>query len=279
MVGNLPCARLPGPECYIRRVRTSLSNAEVDVTAISKCDGAELCDELRISSASTFTATYQGDPPSREIAAVPGFRLIVDLSPLTVGHLLLLPEDHYLSFGHLDDLRIDHVRAIVALLRPLYVKTFGQMTVLEHGSSSQIPSACITHAHWHILPVEGFQLVDIMVGDGLVAARLPDFGALQRFSLADHPYYYCHPDEDTHLAFDAQHRIRTQYLRSVVGALLGIADPEWDWSVVIRKDLLRATMIATNGWREQLAGGLPANSPLRFDQDRINDVPRRQPRG
>ncbi|MFY1636218.1 hypothetical protein ACN27F_23575 [Solwaraspora sp. WMMB335] len=38
----------------------------------------------------------------------------------------------------------------------------------------------------------------------------------------------------------------------MAGALLGIADPEWDWSLVVRKNLLRATMIATAGWHEHL---------------------------
>jgi diadenosine tetraphosphate (Ap4A) HIT family hydrolase len=224
----------------------------VDVITTSTCDDAELCDELRVDGISTFAVTYQGDPPSREIAAVPGFRLIVDLSPLTVGHMLLVPEDHYLSFGHLNAVQLDHVRAILALLRPLYVTAFGQMTVLEHGSSSRTPSACITHAHWHIVPVAGSQLADVLIGDGLIATQLPDFTALRRFAVADHPYYYCCLDGDTHLVFDAQRRIRAQYLRSAVGTVLGIADPEWDWSVVIRKDLLRATMTATNGWRERL---------------------------
>nr|MDT0660925.1 hypothetical protein [Micromonospora sp. DSM 115978] len=222
------------------------------MTAISPCDGAELCDELRSDDRNTFTTLYGGDPPGREIASTPGLRLIADLSPLTVGHLLLLPEEHYLSFGHLDAARADGVRAVLSLLRPLYVRTFGQLTILEHGSSSRIPSACITHAHWHLLPVNGAHLTELIVRDGLGPVRLPDFTALRRFAAADQPYYYCF-DGDNHVAFDAQRRVRSQYLRSVVGALFGIADPEWDWSLVVRKNLLRATMIATQGWRELIA--------------------------
>ena len=227
------------------------------MTVTSVCNGAELCDELRSADVSTFATTYQGDPPSRQIASVPGFRLIADMSPLTVGHLLLLPEDHYLSFGHLDAVRSARARAIVAVLRPLYVATFGQMAVLEHGSSSELPSACITHAHWHFLPVDGTRAASLMARDGLTGVELSDFTGLQRFATADRPYYYC-GDGTTHIAFDAERRIRSQYLRSVVGAMLGMADPEWDWSVVIRKNLLQATMIATQGWHERIAGEAPA---------------------
>ncbi|WBB75570.1 hypothetical protein O7602_08695 [Micromonospora sp. WMMD1128] len=223
----------------------------------SRCNGAELCDELRSADVSTFTMTYEGDPPSRQIASVPGFRLIADMSPLTVGHLLLLPEDHYLSFGHLDAEQSERARAIVNVLRPLYVATFGQMAVLEHGSSSEMPSACITHAHWHFLPIDAARAANLMARDGLTRVELPDFTGLQRFAAADRPYYYC-GDGSTHIVFDAQRRVRSQYLRSVVGAMLGMADPEWDWSVVIRKDLLRATLIATQGWQERLVGGVAA---------------------
>lgn len=224
------------------------------MVSIQACDG-DLCDELQSGVISTFTHTYRGDPPDREVAAVHGFRLIVDLSPLTVGHLLLLPEAHYLSFGHLDDAQLERVRGITTSLRAKYVATFGQMAVLEHGSSSEIPSACVTHAHWHILPVEGSRVADLMIRDGLAAVRLSDFTDLKQFAAADQPYYYCY-DGANHLVFDAQRRIRSQYLRSVVGAHLGIPEPEWDWSVVVRKDLLRETMTATRGWREYLSRGL-----------------------
>ncbi|RIW47982.1 hypothetical protein D3H59_08935 [Micromonospora endophytica] len=226
---------------------------EAGVGATPLCNGAELCDELRSGDVNSFTATYRGDPASREIASMSGFRLIADPSPLTVGHLLLLPERHYLSFGHLDAARSDLVRSALCLLRPLYVATFGQMTILEHGSSSTIPSACITHAHWHVLPIDGARLVDVIARDGLVAVPLPDFTALRQFAAADRPYYYCCYGDSSHVAFDAQRRVRAQYLRSAVGAMLGIPDPEWDWSLVIRKNLLRATMVATQGWRERLA--------------------------
>ncbi|MFY1636219.1 hypothetical protein ACN27F_23580 [Solwaraspora sp. WMMB335] len=103
------------------------------MAGISACDGDELCDELRPGDGDTFAAVYRGDPPSRTIASMPGFRLVADLSPLVVGHLLLLPEEHRLSFGHLDAVRIGRVRDIVGRLRPRYVATFGQMAVMELG--------------------------------------------------------------------------------------------------------------------------------------------------
>ncbi|MFY1699615.1 HIT domain-containing protein [Solwaraspora sp. WMMA2101] len=235
------------------------------MTGSSACDGDELCDEFRPGGGDTFAAVYQGDPPSRTIASVPGLRLVADLSPLVVGHLLLLPERHHLSFGHLDAEPIAQVRAVVERLRPRYVATFGQMAIMEHGSSTTTPSGCITHAHWHVLPVNGSRLAEMITRDGLSAIRLPDCTALRSFAETDRPYYYC-ADGDNHVAFEAHHRIRSQYLRSVAGTLLGIPEPEWDWSLVVRRHLLRATMTATAGWHQQLTdqgGGVGPVASLR----------------
>ncbi|MFY1650709.1 hypothetical protein ACN27J_07415 [Solwaraspora sp. WMMB762] len=189
-----------------------------------------------------------------------------------MGHLLLLPERHHLSFGHLDGGLIAQVRDVVGWLRPRYVATFGQMAIMEHGSSTTTPSGCITHAHWHILPVNGSQLAEMITRDGLSAIRLPDFTALRRFAESDRPYFYCADGDTTHVAFDAQRRIRSQYLRSVAGTLLGIAEPEWDWSLVVRRHLLRATMIATAGWQEQLITPDHRDGSNVSMRARVNDV-------
>ncbi|GAA3339492.1 hypothetical protein GCM10020358_23490 [Amorphoplanes nipponensis] len=50
----------------------------------------------------------------------------------------------------------------------------------------------------------------------------------------------------------ADRTIRPQYLRSVVGRMLDIPDPEWDWSVVVRRHLMRETMRLTSGWAHEL---------------------------
>ncbi|MFV2088887.1 hypothetical protein [Micromonospora sp. LOL_021] len=178
------------------------SSVEVGMPRSSACDGDELCDEFRPGGGGSFAAVYRGDPPSRTIASLSGLRLVADLSPLVVGHLLLLPEHHHLSFGHLDAGLIGQVREVVGWLRQRYVATFGQMAIMEHGSSTATPSGCITHAHWHILPVNGSQLAEMITLDGLSAIRLPNLTALRRFAEADQPYFYC-ADGDNHVAFEA----------------------------------------------------------------------------
>lgn len=216
------------------------------------CDATDLCDEIAGLRHNGFAATYAGDPPQREIYSADELRLIVDLSPLLAGHMLLVPERHYLSFGHLVPEMAAKTSDLLTTILPLYLATFGQAAVLEHGSSSsQMTSACITHAHWHLIPLCGGDIRRSIVDDGLVARRLQSFEELYGYAEADKSYFYCF-DGETHYAFTANHRVPSQYLRSVVGGLLGIPDPLWDWSLIVRKDLLRETLSLTRDWSVKL---------------------------
>ncbi|HET8721996.1 MAG TPA: HIT domain-containing protein [Nitrospira sp.] len=215
------------------------------------CAAEDLCDEMTGADGTAFAATYRGDPPRRQIYATEGLRLIVDLSPLLLGHLLLLPEKHFLSFGHLVPELAERTNQIVARILPLYRATFGPPAILEHGSSTKMTSACITHAHWHLLPRDSHDIRRRMREDGLSGRRLRGFEQLSDYAEADCSYYYC-SDGESHHAFRADRWVRSQYLRSVVGGLIGIADPLWDWSLVVRKELLRETVARTGDWADRL---------------------------
>ena len=216
------------------------------------CAASDLCDEIAGAGDTGFAATYRGDPPRREVYAIEGLRLIVDLSPLMVGHLLLLPEKHFLSFGHVVPEMADRTNQLLARILPLYRATFGQVAaVVEHGSSTRMTSACITHAHWHLVPVNGYEIRRRMAEDGLTARRLRGFEELHEYAEADSSYYYCF-DGESHHAFGADRWVRSQYLRSVIGGLLGIPDPLWDWSLIVRKELLRETLALACDWRRRL---------------------------
>ncbi|GAA3348927.1 hypothetical protein GCM10020358_69250 [Amorphoplanes nipponensis] len=215
------------------------------------CGVTDHCDSMGWSDDEVFNSIYVGEPPHRVVLSVPGLRLIVDVSPLVAGHLLLVPERHYLSFGHLVPDLAGVVNALVRRLRQAYVDVFGRMAVIEHRSSTTMPSACITHAHWHLLPVDGKQIRRHIVNDGLKPARIQTFEDLHRYASANQSYYYC-SDGNSHDVFVADRTIRPQYLRSVVGRMLDIPDPEWDWSVVVRRHLMRETMRLTSGWAHEL---------------------------
>ncbi|MFI6030114.1 hypothetical protein [Amycolatopsis magusensis] len=59
------------------------------------CTGADFCEEISGAADTSFRRFHEGDPPSRRVHSAPDFELPADLSPLTTGHLLLLPKRLY----------------------------------------------------------------------------------------------------------------------------------------------------------------------------------------
>jgi diadenosine tetraphosphate (Ap4A) HIT family hydrolase len=227
-----------------------------------QCTDSDFCHEIAGADDTTFTSVYEGNPPGRIISSHAHFRLIADVSPLCVGHLLLLPMDHYLSFADLVDSHHEELDAILHLVEPLYCETFGRLTVLEHGSSEGMrSSACISHAHWHLLPVDGHAVVAAITADSLHAATFTDLKQINAFSGT--PYYLC-GHEGSYRMYDGRNPIRSQYLRSVAGRILGIPTPLWDYALLIRKELLRETMTRTREWKNALDN--PENRPPEPEQ-------------
>lgn len=178
------------------------------------------------------------------------FVIVADLSPLTVGHLLLLPRQHYLSFSTVVVHHLTELRELLDWLVPHYRGTFGEPVILEHGSAPDLDhGACITHAHWHLVPVSGAAILHTMSDDGLSAEELHSIA-----NLGDRPWrtstYFLVMSGDDRRVFHTRPDLRRQYLRSVISKPLGIPDPEWDYAVVVRKNYLRLTMARVDEWRQ-----------------------------
>ena len=209
----------------------------------------DFCQELSAVEGSSFDRVYGGDPPSRVIARTPNLALLADLSPLCVGHLLLVPNRHYLSFAQAVQDHYDEVTDVTDAVLTLYSRTFGHAAVLEHGSAADTEgSACITHAHWHILPVDGALVAARMHADGLHHTDLGSLQDLEPVAELQVPYFYLAHGRYRQV-YGTGRVMRPQYLRSVVGRILGIPDPEWDWALVVRREALRLTVQATREWK------------------------------
>ncbi|HYS38273.1 MAG TPA: HIT domain-containing protein [Pseudonocardiaceae bacterium] len=212
------------------------------------CEGADLCQEIARSADNSFVRTYQGNPPSRLIFETDSFALIADMSPLVVGHLLLLPKIHYMSFSALIPDHLHELERFMSGLVPYYSATFGEPLVLEHGSASESDSnACVTHAHWHLVPVDGAEVDALIRLDDLTCAELTGMAELGGPSWRNRPYYYTSYAGEHHV-YEPSPASKRQYLRSVLGRVLSIDEPEWDYALVVRKDYLRETMNRVRLW-------------------------------
>ncbi len=213
------------------------------------CEGADFCHEIAGDTDVSFTRTYRGTPPTRRIVTTENFVLVADLSPLVVGHLLLLPRKHYLSYSKVVRDASEELLALLAWLEPTYCMTFGMLCILEHGSSTDVDQrACITHAHWHLVPVAGDDVHSLMTADNLVAHELCSVRELGDPAWTDSSYFLLY-HAGWYRLYKPVGDLRRQYLRSIVGRLVGMSDPEWDYAVIVRMDHLRKTMALVRGWR------------------------------
>ncbi len=71
---------------------------------------------------------------------------------------------------------------------------------------------------------------------------------LGRSRWAESPYFF-QSFSTRHRVYDPLDGMRRQYLRSVMGRILSIDAPEWDYAVVVRKELLRDTMRLVSHWK------------------------------
>jgi len=166
---------------------------------------------------------------------------VVDLSPLVVGHVLVCPRRHYLSGAQaLADPECDFRSFLDEFLRT-YAGIFGRFVILEHGSTATMPTACISHAHIHVLPLTLEPILRHMVRDGLSLARLDGWQDVADLCGDESPYYLA-ADGDRFFAARPQHRMVSQYFREVVGASVAIPREECDWAVVVRREVFHRTI-------------------------------------
>jgi diadenosine tetraphosphate (Ap4A) HIT family hydrolase len=209
----------------------------------SSCDLSDLCGELGGAVESEFSRTYAGDPSSRILMTRGSLRVLADLSPLTEGHLLVVPVQHYLNFAQFMAARPDELPALTTELTPTYRRLYGDVSYLEHGSSSNMRlSACINHAHLHVLPLRTDEVISMMHRDGLEETLIGDLQGLAKHADDDLPYYLA-SDTQSAWMFGLGRHMAKQYLRSVAARLLQLEDGTWDWAAYIRRDLCRRTIV------------------------------------
>jgi diadenosine tetraphosphate (Ap4A) HIT family hydrolase len=214
-----------------------------------RCDDSQLCAELNGETEGVaFHALYQGHPETRIITQSDNFALVADIAPLCIGHTLLVPRSHYINFGIIPEEFSGELDSFREHCLGLISNHYGPATVLEHGSSSNMRrSACISHAHWHLIPSLR-PPVQIFERDGLRGFNVCTWRKLRGFAELDRPYIYYN--------FGSEHRVysmnlskRHQYLRIVMAEILGVPEPEWDWALSLRPELLRTTVEELRGAR------------------------------
>ncbi len=86
----------------------------------------------------------------------PNFVVLPSLGALVEGWLLLLPKEHFLSFGTLPDRLVSEMQELKQEVITRLDKLYGPVSVFEHGPCAEGRSVgCgVDHAHMHLVPIE-----------------------------------------------------------------------------------------------------------------------------
>ena len=171
------------------------------------------------------------------VASFADCRLTPTVGMFVEGYFLLIANTHITSFAHLPEQALSNVEEQINDIAAAYAPNFGPYLTFEHGSAGEEASgrsACIEHAHIHLIPVAD------VAGDYLrrkLAWRvIPSLAGLAAFSKQN---YF-------HLALRGEHLILpnpnfpSQWVRREVASVLG-AD-NWDWAAYAGKRELKQTL-------------------------------------
>ncbi len=99
-----------------------------------------------------FCKIANGEIPSKTIYEDDEFRVILDLSPATKGHALIIPKDHYSNLFDLPDSIAGKVLKIakkIAILLTEKLQCSGINIVQNNG---EVAGQTVFHFHMHLIP-------------------------------------------------------------------------------------------------------------------------------
>jgi diadenosine tetraphosphate (Ap4A) HIT family hydrolase len=148
----------------------------------------------------------------------------IDISPLCIGHLLIVSKNHYDSYANAPDCVRESVYNILEILKEKIFKS-DCITFFEHGSMFKDPTrVTIDHAHIHVFP----QYIDIKSDleiDGLFCGFEP-FTDKTLVSFKDkQSYIWLHQNNESIL-----YKVKNlpgQYLRKIISKIYKLNDYNW----------------------------------------------------
>lgn len=188
-----------------------------------ECD---FCTELNGGTDCLFQDVVNDVDISRVALRNGGLSIFPCLGMLTDGHLLISPNYHTTSCFQLSHADAINLPILINVIRNRMIKDSGKCPVFfEHGNPTECESsssACIDHAHLHILPFDPGMLETIQLERQLIGTS----------PLNSNPLHYAQVNEpylmflDTNLVmhFFSTDNAPRQYLRYTYAKLIGKPD-------------------------------------------------------
>lgn len=141
-----------------------------------------------------------------------------DISPLVVGHMLIISKKHYQGYANADIKTIKSVENFLEIYRERIKNR--NFTIFEHGAViERFAGASIDHAHFHIVPLRlNFKHDLEMEFHENSQCRLDE---LSEYSALKQPYLYFKRGKDEVGYVYKVGEIKSQYLRDIANKKIG----------------------------------------------------------
>lgn len=151
--------------------------------------------------------------------------VIVDISPLCLGHILIIPKHHYLNFYEMPyNIKKDVIKLKENIIK-VYKKVYNSdVLFFEHGSAqSQYAGSSIDHAHLHCIPYQ----IDIeeTLNKTLGKPIQCDILAPSNFN-NDFSYIYLESKKNGKVIYKVN-KLQHQFLRKLILEKLGDNNFQW----------------------------------------------------
>jgi histidine triad (HIT) family protein len=99
-----------------------------------------------------FCKIVQGEIPSARVLETDRAIAFLDINPVNLGHLLLLPRSHHESLLDLPEDDAAHVGALLPRLCRAVVAATGAEAFNLIVNNGRLAGQTVFHGHWHIIP-------------------------------------------------------------------------------------------------------------------------------
>ena len=164
------------------------------------------------------------------------FIVIPSVSPIAVGHTMLLPKQHYTSMMACPKEMKDEALTLINSLYANLSDRFGQLFLFEHGVGRLDDVACgINHAHLHFVPLGGCNYDAIINRIENILGECTD-NTLRDFILSnqDKNAYLMYGVTPSDMSLVYSNVIPSQIVRSSFSHVL--KHSEWNWRQLNGKD-------------------------------------------
>lgn len=157
------------------------------------------------------------------------FIVLPSLGSLIEGWLLIVPKNHYLSFGFINNPSLyDEYKILEKAVCQIVSQEFGHPIIFEHGPSCENSKVgCgIDYAHVHIVPIN----INLSTLNSNILNlnwnSVNDIEDTVMYASNNLPYLYYSNTKDCYLA--THDSIPSQFFRKVISDKLGLSDL-WNW--------------------------------------------------